>query len=110
MCLKVQLSYASDEATARRGAYEQWRTNIFKNLVLADLRNPKQFDAAAEFVKPEDLDEYVRISAEPEQHIEWLQKDVELGFSEIYLHNVNREQQAFIEVFGEQVLPALPNG
>jgi alkanesulfonate monooxygenase SsuD/methylene tetrahydromethanopterin reductase-like flavin-dependent oxidoreductase (luciferase family) len=49
----------------------------------------------------------VRISADPEQHIEWLQKDVELGFSEIILHNVNRQQQGFIEVFGERVLPAL---
>jgi probable non-F420 flavinoid oxidoreductase len=107
MYLKVQLSYGQDEEKALRGAYDQWRTNIFKSLVLSDLRLPKQFDAAAEFVKPEDMYEYVRISAEPEQHIEWLQKDLELGFSELYLHNVNREQQKFIEVFGERVLPAL---
>lgn len=107
MCLKVQLSYAADEEKALQGAYDQWRTNIFKSLVLSDLRYPKQFDAAAEFVKPEDMHEHVRISAEPEQHIEWLQKYVELGFSELYLHNVNREQQGFIEVFGEQVLPTL---
>lgn len=107
MYLKVQLSYAQDEEQALQGAYDQWRTNIFKSLVLSDLRLPKQFDAAAEFVKPEDMYEYVRISAEPEQHIEWLQKDLELGFSELYLHNVNREQQGFIEAFGEKVLPAL---
>lgn len=109
MYLKVQLSYAADEATALQGAYDQWRTNIFKNSVLAYLRHPKQFDAAAEFVKPEDMYEYVRISAQPEQHIEWLQKYIELGFSELYLHNVNREQQLFIKVFGEKVLPALAN-
>ncbi len=66
-----------------------------------------KFDAAAEFVKPEDMYEYVRILDQLEQHIEWLQKYMELGFSELYLHNVNREQQAFIEVFGEKVLPAL---
>ncbi|WP_250123338.1 TIGR03885 family FMN-dependent LLM class oxidoreductase [Chroococcidiopsis sp. CCMEE 29] len=107
MCLKVQLSYAADEEKALQGAYDQWRTNIFKSFVLSDLRYPKQFDAAAEFVKPEDMHEHVRISAEPEQHIEWLQKYIELGFGELYLHNVNREQQEFIEVFGEQVLPTL---
>jgi len=107
MYLKVQLSYAQDEEQALQGAYDQWRTNIFKSLVLSDLRLPKQFDAAAEFVKPEDMYESVRISAEPEQHIEWLQKYIELGFSELYLHNVNREQQGFIEAFGEKVLPAL---
>jgi len=107
MYLKVQLSYAQDEAQARAGAFDQWRTNIFKSVTLAELWTPKQFDAAAQFMKPEDMDSGVRISANPEQHIEWLRKDIELGFSEIILHNVNREQQPFIEVFGEKVLPAL---
>ncbi len=32
---------------------------------------------------------------------------MELGFDELILHNVNRQQQQFIEVFGEKVLPAL---
>jgi coenzyme F420-dependent glucose-6-phosphate dehydrogenase len=107
MYLKVQLSYAADEETALNGAYEQWRTNIFKSPVLAELRNPQQFDAAAELIKPEDMHEFVRISANPEKHIEWLHKDIELGFETISLHNVNREQQKFIEVFGEKVLPVL---
>lgn len=105
MYLKVQLSYAADETAALEGAYDQWRTNIFESPVLSNLRSPQQFDAMAEFVKPEDMYEYVRISSDPQQHIEWLQKDIELGFNEISLHNVNREQQGFIQVFGEKVLP-----
>ncbi|PIG91502.1 TIGR03885 family FMN-dependent LLM class oxidoreductase [Gloeocapsopsis sp. IPPAS B-1203] len=105
--LKVQLSYAADEATALEGAYDQWRTNIFTSPVLADLRSPQQFDAIADFVKPKDMYQYVRISPDLQQHIEWLQKDIELGFEVITLHNVNREQQAFIDVFGEKVLPVL---
>lgn len=107
MYLKVQLSYAPNEEEARFEAYQQWRTNIFNNVMMTELQTPQQFDAAAEFVKPGDLDNVVRISADPQQHIEWLLKDVELGFSEIILHNVNGQQQQFIEVFGEKVLPAI---
>ncbi|MEA5619795.1 TIGR03885 family FMN-dependent LLM class oxidoreductase [Cronbergia sp. UHCC 0137] len=107
MYLKVQLSYAADETTAIEGAFDQWRTNIFSSSVLTELRNPQQFDDLAKFVKPEDMHKYVRISANFEQHIEWLKKDIELGFEEIYLHNVNREQQLFIADFGKRVLPAL---
>jgi probable non-F420 flavinoid oxidoreductase len=107
MYLKVQISYAKDEATALQTAHEQWRTNIFKSLVLTELHHPHQFEAAAKFVKPEDMYQFVRISAKVEQHIEWLRKYIELGFSEIYLHNVNREQENFIEVFGAKVLPEL---
>ncbi len=106
MYLKVQISYAENETTARQGAYEQWRTNIFPSPVLADLHSPQQFEAIAKFVKSQDMDEHVRISAEPQQYIEWLQQYIELGFSKLYLHNVNREQQKFIEGFGEKVLPA----
>lgn len=107
MYLKVQLSYSDDPGAALQGAYDQWRTNIFESMVLSDLRHPQQFDAAAAFVKPDDMYQYVRIASDPEQHIEWLQNDIDLGFQLISLHNVNREQKPFIETFGKVVLPQL---
>jgi probable non-F420 flavinoid oxidoreductase len=107
MLLKVQLSYDQDLASAQQKAHQQWRNNIFKNIVMTELRTPQQFDAAGEFVQPAELNGHVRISADLQQHIEWLQQDIELGFDELLLHNVNREQQLFIEAFGEKVLPVL---
>lgn len=107
MILKVQLSYDEDQESACRKAHQQWRNNIFKNIVMTELQTPQQFDAAGEFIKPDELNEHVRISADLQQHIEWLQKDIELGFDELILHNVNCEQRQFIEVFGEKVLPIL---
>jgi probable non-F420 flavinoid oxidoreductase len=110
MFLKVQLSYGRTDEEARRGAWEQWRTNVFPNRVLTELRTPADFDAAADLVSPDDMSDSVRISAEPERHVEWLLRDVELGFSQLYLHNVNREQQRFIDDFGERVIPLLRRG
>ena len=107
MYLKAQLSYANDDKAALQGAYDQWRTNIFDSPVLADLKHPAQFDAAAAFVRPEDMTQHVRVAADSQRHIDWLQKDIELGFETISLHNVNREQRQFIDAFGEKVLPAL---
>lgn len=107
MFLQVQLSYAEDEETARQGAYEQWGANIFSSPVLSDLTMPGQFESISEFVRPEDLDGHIRISADVHQHIAWLQSDIELGFDHLYLHNVNRDQHRFIEVFGDRVLPEL---
>lgn len=107
MFLQVQLSYAEDKETARQGAYEQWGANIFSSPVLSDLTMPGQFESISEFVRPEDLDGHIRISADVHQHIAWLQSDIELGFDHLYLHNVNRDQHRFIEVFGDRVLPEL---
>jgi probable non-F420 flavinoid oxidoreductase len=105
--LKVQLSYAKTEEEALQGAWDQWRTNIFHSTALSELWQVEQFDKVAEYVQPEELRDMVRISADPEQHIEWLKEDMKLGFERIVLHNVNREQELFIQDFGEKVLPRL---
>jgi coenzyme F420-dependent glucose-6-phosphate dehydrogenase len=107
MFLKVQISYAKSEEEALRGAWEEWRTTIFKSPVLSDLRTPEKFEAAAQFVTPEDLKKPVRVSADTERHIQWLREDLAMGFEHLYLHNVNREQRRFIEDFGARVLPVL---
>ncbi|HYH56335.1 MAG TPA: TIGR03885 family FMN-dependent LLM class oxidoreductase [Anseongella sp.] len=105
MFLQVQLSYDINEEKARQGAFAQWRSNIFSSAMLSELRFPWQFEQAAEFVKPADLDRYVHISAEPGVHAEWIERYISMGFELIILHNVNREQEQFIEVFGDKVLP-----
>ncbi|MGF7217641.1 putative non-F420 flavinoid oxidoreductase [Spirosoma lacussanchae] len=109
MYLKVQLSYARSDSTARQGAYDQWRGNVFPNAVLTDLRRPEQFDQLGELVNLSEVDKLVRISADPRQHIDWLQEDIDLGFEQLFLHNVNRDQEVFIDDFGQFVLPALVN-
>ncbi|WP_295120761.1 TIGR03885 family FMN-dependent LLM class oxidoreductase [uncultured Chitinophaga sp.] len=110
MKLKVQLSYHPNVQFARQDAFEQWRSNIFGNAMLTELRNPAQFEQAAAFVKPEDLDGHVHISAAAQQHIDWLMQYAELGFDELILHNVNTDQETFIAIFGKEVLPALQRG
>jgi alkanesulfonate monooxygenase SsuD/methylene tetrahydromethanopterin reductase-like flavin-dependent oxidoreductase (luciferase family) len=49
----------------------------------------------------------VRISSDPAQHVQWLQEAAELGFDEINVHHVGQDQAAFIDAFGEHVLPEL---
>lgn len=107
MFLQAQTSYALSDEEALAGAHDQWRTNILPSRVLTELRMPNQFDALGELITPEHLHGRIRISSDIQQHIAWLQEDVALGFERIYIHNVNRDQQRFIETFGEKVLPAL---
>lgn len=105
--LKVQLSYGRTDEEALAGAYDQWRTNILDSSLLSDLSTTGQFDAAAQFVKPEDLRSMIRIAADAEEHVALLQKDLSLGLERVILHNVSRNQEEFIEDFGRLVLPAL---
>ncbi|MGB6016293.1 MAG: hypothetical protein WBG32_16290, partial [Nodosilinea sp.] len=95
---------------AREGAHQQWRNNIFKSVLLTDIRTVEQFDAAGALVTPAEIEQHVRVSADPQQHLDWLKTDIELGFDELILHNVNTAQAQFIDTFGETVIPALTKG
>lgn len=106
MLLQEQISWAETREEATRMAFEQWRYNIFDGPLLERLAFPEELEMAGEYVREEDLGSAIKISAEVDEHIEWLKRDIELGFDQVLVHHVGRENQAeFIEVFGEKVLP-----
>jgi coenzyme F420-dependent glucose-6-phosphate dehydrogenase len=105
--MQVGLDWAPTEEEALQGAYEQWRYNVLGGEVNWELRSPQDFDTATRYVTPEHMKESLLISAELDQHAEWLSQYADLGFHELQLHQVGRNQSAFIEAFGSKVLPQL---
>ena len=105
--LQVHLSYDPDEDAALRIAHEQWRSNVFPPPVCWDLETAELFDAVSAHVPPAAMREHVLVSSDLGRHADWLHDLAELGFDEIYLHHVGREQGEFIDAFGEHVLPRL---
>jgi probable non-F420 flavinoid oxidoreductase len=105
--LQVHLSWAESDDEASRIAHEQWRSNVFAPPVCWDLELTDHFDEASKHVTPEHVAESVVVSADPGRHAAQLHEYAELGFDGIYLHHVGQEQTAFIDTFGDKVLPQL---
>jgi probable non-F420 flavinoid oxidoreductase len=105
LALQVHVSWAPDETEALMIAHDQWRTNVFSAPLCWDIATPAEFDVAATHVRPEDMHGNVLISTEPGRFVEWLREAADLGFGEIYVHHVGKEQRAFLDCFGEHVLP-----
>lgn len=105
--IKLEVSYDRDEEKALKGAHEQWKSNIFKSNVLTNLRSPEQFDDASEFFDPEIMHNAVNIFTDLHDYIELLNEYIKLGVDNIYIHNVNLNQEQFIEDFGQKVLPVI---
>ncbi len=105
--LQVQLGYNEDEETLEADVFHQWRTNIFSGKVKSDLWKVEHFDALGEFVTIADIKKKILVSSNIQQHIDSLKAYADLGFEKIILHNVGRNQEEFIKVFGEKVLPKL---
>lgn len=104
MMLKAEVSYAETEEAALQGAWQEWKTNVFDSSLLAQLRLPSEFETASMYVRPEDMHPHVNISADIDRQFEWVKDYLEMGFSTITLHNVNREQEMFISRFGKKLV------
>jgi probable non-F420 flavinoid oxidoreductase len=105
VAVQVHVCWAEDEDTAMAIALEQWRTNVFGPDIAWNLELPRQFDEEAKHVSTEDVAGAVLVSADPDRHVKWLMELAELEIESLYLHHVGQEQEGFIEVFAERVLP-----
>lgn len=105
LLLQVHVSCAATDEDARANAFDQWRSNAITADIAETLRLPEEFEAATEKVTPGDMDQHVRISSSVAAHLEWLLEDFAMGFEEIYVHNVGRNQREFIDRYGADVLP-----
>ena len=105
--LQVHVSWAETDEEAAAIAHDQWRTNVFDPPLSWDLEMVEHFDQAATYVRPEDVCRKVLVSSDPVWHLDHLTELVDVGFDGIWLHHVGREQLAFIDVFGEHVVPTL---
>jgi probable non-F420 flavinoid oxidoreductase len=106
-CLQVHLSWASTEEEAAAIAYDQWRSNVFPPPVCWDLELTEHFDAVSESVPAERVAQVVNVSADLGRHTQWLRAYADLGFDQVYLHFVGRDQGPAIDAFGDKVLPQL---
>lgn len=107
--LQIHISWAKTDEEAIDQAVREW-PNGGMPFPKQDIKNPEDFAAMAKQVRPEHFTNRVLMTSDLRKHTEHIQHYVDMGFDEIHLHNVGRNQAEFIEVFGKEVLPALRLG
>jgi coenzyme F420-dependent glucose-6-phosphate dehydrogenase len=103
---QLHLSWAPTDEEALKNAMVEWPNGGMK-FPKQDIKSPLDFEQMAKLVRPEDFEGRMLISADPEKHRQQIQKFIDLGFDQVYLHNVGRNQTEWIEVFARDVLPKL---
>ncbi len=104
--MQLHVSWADSREAAVEQAVREW-PNGGMAFPKADIRNPEDFEAMAKIVRPENFEGRVFMSADLGEHTAHIQHFIDLGFEEVYVHNVGRNQQAFIEAYAREVLPRL---
>ena len=104
--IQLHVSWAESYDAAMENAMTEW-PNGGMNFPKQDIRTPEDFSAMARLVRPENYKGRVLISADIDEHRAHVQRYVDMGFTEIYLHNVGRNQEEFIREAGRAIIPNL---
>src|SRR5215472_6516387 len=87
--IQLHVSWADSREAAVDQAVREW-PNGGMAFPKADIRNPEDFEAMAKIVRPENFEGRVFMSADLGEHAAHIQHYIDLGFGEVYVHNVGR--------------------
>lgn len=105
---QIAVAYDADREAAVRRAHEQFRWFGLGWRVNTDLPGPPSFEAATQFVTPEQVGEQLPCGPDVEEHVEKIKPFLDAGFDEVALVQIGADQQdRFISWAEEELLPAL---
>ena len=104
--LQLHVSWATTQEEAEQQAMKEWPNGGIA-APKQDIRSPEDFAEFAKLVRPENFKGRVFISTNLDEHRRHIQGFFDLGFNEVHVHNVGRNQSEWIRAYGESVIPAL---
>jgi probable non-F420 flavinoid oxidoreductase len=104
LCVQVPICWGGTDADNRRIAQAHWAQAALSPALLEDLDSPEHFDRAVRAVDEDSIAAAVRTAADVDRQMAWLQDDLRMGFTRIYLHNVNPDHDRFFAEFVPRAL------
>ncbi|HEY6398314.1 MAG TPA: LLM class F420-dependent oxidoreductase [Solirubrobacteraceae bacterium] len=105
---QIAVAYDIDRDAAIRRAHEQFRWFGLGWKVNADLPNPDSFEAATQFVTPDQVAKALACGPDVDVHIEKIKPYIDAGFTEVAFVQIGADQQEqFIAWAERELLPAL---
>ena len=105
---QIAMAYDPDRDAAVQRAHEQFRWFGLGWQVNADLPAPSSFEAATQFVRPEDVGEQLPCGSDVEEFVEKVRPFLDAGFTEVAFVQIGADhQEAFTRWAEHELLPAL---
>ncbi|MDB5901234.1 MAG: family F420-dependent class oxidoreductase [Betaproteobacteria bacterium] len=103
--LGVAYTEDADAAIEHRKAY--WAGTFVPALFTERIYTPAMSEENGKVVGADMIRQSTCISADPDEHIEFARRYIDLGFDHLIFHCAGPDQRAFLEGYGRDVLPRL---
>jgi G6PDH family F420-dependent oxidoreductase len=107
---QLAICLAETEQEGLETARRIWPNSAFHGSFEQELPLPAHFEQVATNVTLEQIGQAIICSSDAQKHIEKLRKYEEAGFTHVYVHQIGPDQQRFIDLYTQEVLPGLSSG
>lgn len=104
---EVALAYAATVEEGRRLAHERFRFSAFDWSVNSEIPAVNGFEAASQYVTPDNLADKISAGPDPKVHLEAIGKYIDAGFDHIVLTGIGPDQGGFARFFEKELRPLL---
>lgn len=105
--MELFVDYGTDPEASIENFMKYWTGALIPALFLNKIYTPEMSAQNGKVVGPDTIRNQACISENPEDHIKFIQKYLDLGFTHIYLHSAASDQVTFLKAYGKDILPAL---
>ena len=99
-----------DEDAAIQNHLKYWAGTYVPALYDQKIYTPALAEQNGMVVGPDTVRKKACVSSDPEAHARFIQRHIDLGFNEIYIHSAAQDQRGFLERYGRDVLPRVKQG
>jgi coenzyme F420-dependent glucose-6-phosphate dehydrogenase len=103
--IEMKVSYDHDRARAMEDT-KLWAPLALPAEDKAGVEDPRELERRAKAIEDQAHRRWL-VSDNVEEHIEQLRPYIELGFQELIFHSPTNDQEAFLALYGEEILPRL---
>ncbi len=105
--IELNVDFTNDVETAIQYQKKYWAGTFVPALFDQKIYTPKMSAENGEAVGSDTIKKAGCISANPDDHIKFIQQYIDLGFTHLIFHSSLPDQRAFLEAYGREVLPRL---
>lgn len=105
--IELSADFTADKEKAIDCRKQFWAGAMVPAMFTQRLHTPKLSEDNGKVVGAEAIEKSTCISDDPKDHVDNARKYMDMGFDVLFFHSAGPDQGAFIEAYGEEVLPRL---
>jgi coenzyme F420-dependent glucose-6-phosphate dehydrogenase len=105
--IELSVAYTDDWQAAIEYRKKYWAATHIPALFTQKIYTPKMAEWNGAAVGSDTIEKKLCISVNPDDHVRFAQRYIDLGFDHLIFHSAGPDQHAFLEGYGRDVLPRI---